>query len=81
MNDRTTSTRQDKPKWSWVGHRSPLMDTREEAEWILDQLSRKLRRELQAAVEESEGEEGIETAGAMEKEVHHHPENRGHKWV
>jgi hypothetical protein len=57
------------------------MDTREEAEWILDQLSRKLRRELQAAVEESEGEEGIETAGAMEKEVHHHPENRGHKWV
>ncbi|KAL7622240.1 hypothetical protein AAE478_007743 [Parahypoxylon ruwenzoriense] len=41
---------QGKPKWSWVGHRSPLMDTREEAEWILDKLEQKLREELQLAV-------------------------------
>ncbi|KAI1801936.1 voltage-gated potassium channel [Daldinia bambusicola] len=38
------------PKWSWIGHRSPLMDTGEEAEWILDKLERKLREELQAIV-------------------------------
>ncbi|KAI1826685.1 voltage-gated potassium channel [Xylaria intraflava] len=33
-------------KWSWVGHRSPLMDLRDEAEWILDKLGQKLRQEL-----------------------------------
>ncbi|KAI2468358.1 voltage-gated potassium channel [Annulohypoxylon bovei var. microspora] len=43
------------PKWSWVGHRSPLMDTREEAEWILDKLEQKLREELQAIVKEEAG--------------------------
>lgn len=44
-----------KSKWSWVGHRSPLMDTREEAEWILDKLEQKLREELHAVVKESAG--------------------------
>ncbi|KAH6647680.1 ion channel protein, partial [Truncatella angustata] len=33
-------------KWSWVGHRSPLMDTKEEAEWILDRLEQRLLAEL-----------------------------------
>ncbi|GAW26403.1 putative ion channel protein [Rosellinia necatrix] len=46
---------QDWPKWSWVGHRSPLMDTRSEAEWILDKLSQKLRQELHAAAGEGAG--------------------------
>ncbi|KAI1380363.1 voltage-gated potassium channel [Hypoxylon crocopeplum] len=49
---------QDRPKWSWVGHRSPLMDTREEAEWILDKLESKLRAELQALVKEKAGGDG-----------------------
>ncbi|KAI5866252.1 voltage-gated potassium channel [Durotheca rogersii] len=36
-----------RPKWSWVGHRSPLMDdTRVEAEWIVERLERKLHEEL-----------------------------------
>ncbi|RYC61636.1 hypothetical protein CHU98_g4573 [Xylaria longipes] len=50
----------ERPKWSWVGHRSPLMDTRDEAEWILDKLSQKLREELQAAVEGRGAEDGAE---------------------
>ncbi|ORY62546.1 uncharacterized protein BCR38DRAFT_467141 [Pseudomassariella vexata] len=49
----------DKLKWSWVGHRSPLMDTREEAEWILDRLEQKLRDELQAMVKEGQGSSGL----------------------
>ncbi|KAI0876726.1 hypothetical protein GGS24DRAFT_201367 [Hypoxylon argillaceum] len=57
----------DKPKWSWVGHRSPLMDTRDEAEWILDKLTQKLRLELQAAVEQSEGEDGVRETEDMEE--------------
>ncbi|KAI0450958.1 hypothetical protein F5B21DRAFT_408258 [Xylaria acuta] len=54
----------EKPKWSWVGHRSPLMDTRDEAEWILDKLSQRLREELQAAVE---AEDGTEITREMER--------------
>ncbi|KAK3692495.1 hypothetical protein B0T22DRAFT_373978 [Podospora appendiculata] len=37
-------------KWSWVGSRSPLMSSQEEAEWILDKLTIKLERELKRAV-------------------------------
>ncbi|KAK3333841.1 hypothetical protein B0T19DRAFT_138786 [Cercophora scortea] len=37
-------------KWSWVGSRSPLMSSQEEAEWILDKLTTKLERELRRAV-------------------------------
>ncbi|KAI0888005.1 voltage-gated potassium channel [Annulohypoxylon maeteangense] len=47
------------PKWSWVGHRSPLMDTREEAEWILDKLEQKLREELQTLVKEEAGQDAL----------------------
>ncbi|KAI1455034.1 voltage-gated potassium channel [Annulohypoxylon moriforme] len=54
------SAAEDKPpKWSWVGHRSPLMDTREEAEWILDKLEQKLREELQALVKEEAGQGAV----------------------
>lgn len=34
--------------WSWVGSRSPLMDSREEAEWILEKLTHRLTEELRA---------------------------------
>ncbi|KAK1759579.1 outward-rectifier potassium channel TOK1 [Echria macrotheca] len=32
--------------WSWVGSRSPLMGSKEEAEWILEKLVKKLTEEL-----------------------------------
>ncbi|KAI1387467.1 voltage-gated potassium channel [Hypoxylon trugodes] len=55
----TSTTDNKTPKWSWVGHRSPLMDTREEAEWILDKLEQKLREELRAVVKESGGQDAL----------------------
>ncbi|ETS78066.1 hypothetical protein PFICI_10128 [Pestalotiopsis fici W106-1] len=60
-------------KWSWVGHRSPLMDSKEEAEWILDRLERKLKAELAAVVDEQLGEEG--TRDAKLQEAQHDEEN------
>jgi len=35
-----------KKQWSWVGARSPLMGSQEEAEWILEKLTERLRDEL-----------------------------------
>ncbi|KAK0617223.1 hypothetical protein B0T14DRAFT_538820 [Immersiella caudata] len=35
-----------KGSWSWVGSRSPLMGSKEEAEWILEKLTKKLEEEL-----------------------------------
>jgi potassium channel subfamily K len=37
--------------WSWVGSRSPLMGSQEEAEWILERLIARLGEELRAARE------------------------------
>ncbi|KAI1847632.1 hypothetical protein JX266_006484 [Neoarthrinium moseri] len=59
---------QDVVKWSWVGHRSPLMDSREEAEWILDRLERRLRDALQAIVREEGGKDGLEQVRTEEDE-------------
>lgn len=56
---------EERPKWSWVGHRSPLMDSREEAEWILDKLEQRLRAELQAVVRDTAGRDGL---GQVEEE-------------
>ncbi|KAB5566891.1 hypothetical protein GE09DRAFT_1273906 [Coniochaeta sp. 2T2.1] len=36
-------------QWSWVGSRSPLMGSQEEAEWILEKLTQKLTQELKDA--------------------------------
>lgn len=63
--DKEETDENDRPKWSWVGHRSPLMDTREEAEWILDKLEQRLREELHAVVKESAGQDGL---GEVDKE-------------
>ncbi|KJR88245.1 potassium channel [Sporothrix schenckii 1099-18] len=38
-------------QWSWVGARSPLMSTQEEAEWILDKLTKRLQAELRTTRE------------------------------
>ncbi|KAI1496671.1 hypothetical protein F5X99DRAFT_399528 [Biscogniauxia marginata] len=59
---------EEKIKWSWVGHRSPLMDTREEAEWILDKLEQTLRDELRAVVMESRGGAGLREVSAEERQ-------------
>lgn len=37
--------------WSWVGTRSPLMGSHEEAEWILDRLMERLREEMMEDVD------------------------------
>ncbi|KAI0394229.1 voltage-gated potassium channel [Xylariaceae sp. FL0594] len=57
----------DRPKWSWVGHRSPLMDTRQEAEWILDKLTQRLRQELRKNV----GGEGAVRDAERREDGHH----------
>lgn len=44
-------------KWSWVSHRSPLMSTKTEAEWLVDRLSAMLERELRLQ------EDGVRVAG------------------
>ena len=33
-------------KWSWIGKNSPLMGSKEEAEWVLEKLAATLEREL-----------------------------------
>ncbi|PSR79461.1 hypothetical protein BD289DRAFT_94400 [Coniella lustricola] len=38
----------DHLQWSWVGSRSPLMGSQEEAEWVLEKLEQKLAEELRA---------------------------------
>ncbi|KAI0405109.1 hypothetical protein F4802DRAFT_564398 [Xylaria palmicola] len=66
-DDKASRHRGRPPKWSWVGYRSPLMDTREEAEWILDKLGQRLQEELLAAAEESAGRGRIRGAGDIER--------------
>jgi potassium channel subfamily K len=41
-------------EWSWVGVRSPLMGEKDEAEWILERLTRTLKRELEGVKIEKE---------------------------
>lgn len=43
----------DKLQWSWVGSRSPLMGSQEEAEWILDKLESRLAELLRSMRAES----------------------------
>ncbi|RYO98003.1 hypothetical protein DL763_002508 [Monosporascus cannonballus] len=54
-------------KWSWIGHRSPLMDTREEAEWILYRLEQRLREELQSVVTEQAGKSRLDEVRSEEE--------------
>jgi potassium channel subfamily K len=42
--------------WSWMDQRSPLMGEKEEAEWILERLTRKLEEELEELRREEERE-------------------------
>ncbi|KAK7736531.1 hypothetical protein SLS53_006962 [Cytospora paraplurivora] len=51
--DATTEEDPEKLQWSWVGTRSPLMGSQEEAEWILEKLELKLKSELQRVRDEA----------------------------
>ncbi|KAH7027903.1 uncharacterized protein B0I36DRAFT_328179 [Microdochium trichocladiopsis] len=57
----------DKTKWSWIGTKSPLLDARDEAEWILDRLEERLRKEL-AAVAVASGYDGVRVTAARQGE-------------
>jgi potassium channel subfamily K len=57
-----------KTKWSWVGNRSPLMGNKEEAEWVLERLTKKLEEELEEIRKEEmqfrrEGHEAEDSSG------------------
>lgn len=42
------------------------MDSREEADWILDRLEQKLREELQSVVKEQQGDSGVQEVRSEE---------------
>lgn len=53
----------EKLQWSWVGSRSPLMGSQEEAEWILEKLEKTLAEELRRMRDEALGTNtGAETS-------------------
>lgn len=37
---------EEKPQWSWIGHRSPLMGEQDEAEWLLERLFIRLEQSM-----------------------------------
>ena len=39
-------------QWSWIGHRSPLMGDRDEPEWLLDRMFRRLEDSLHETEEQ-----------------------------
>lgn len=54
------SSEKDDPEhlqWSWVGAKSPLMGSQEEAEWILEKLEQRLAEELRVLRDEVMGKE------------------------
>ncbi|RDW85639.1 putative potassium channel [Coleophoma crateriformis] len=55
-----------KIKWSWLGNRSPLMGNKEEAEWVLERLTRKLDRELDEMHKEELEEKQYRNRGVSE---------------
>lgn len=44
----------EKVEWSWIGVRSPLMGGKDEAEWVLERLTKTLHRELEDMRREEE---------------------------
>lgn len=49
-------------KWSWIGVRSPLMDEKEEAEWLLERFFERLEESLGAEARTKEMEKGQDYA-------------------
>ncbi|KAK0121060.1 Potassium channel, variant 2 [Cadophora gregata f. sp. sojae] len=59
----------EKLEWSWMGHRSPLMGGKGEAEWVLERLMKRLEGELERLRrEEAEGRgTGLDREGGKER--------------
>jgi len=53
VSDRDNKATQIK-KWSWIGHRSPLMGGKDEAEWLLDKLFQRLEESLREKMKKEE---------------------------
>ncbi|ODA80810.1 hypothetical protein RJ55_03770 [Drechmeria coniospora] len=54
LDDQTTDD-EENLKWSWVGHRNPLIGGQEESEWILERLMARLKESLWETKKEAEG--------------------------
>ncbi|PNY18447.1 Outward-rectifier potassium channel TOK1 [Tolypocladium capitatum] len=50
-----TDVEDEQLKWSWVGHRSPLMGGQEESEWILERLMDRLKESLWMTKRDADG--------------------------
>lgn len=62
-------TSRGQTQWSWVGARSPLMGSQEEAEWIREKLTQKLLQELKAVRDRKQQGPGEDTCdGSARKE-------------
>ncbi len=63
LHDRADA--QQRPfKWSWVGSRNPLTADQEESEWVLERLTFRLQKALEA---EADGEEAAAAAAAAKR--------------
>ncbi|OAA65218.1 potassium channel [Niveomyces insectorum RCEF 264] len=58
-------------QWSWVGARSPLMSSQEEAEWILDKLMKRLQVELRANLEQRRDKDEGEQQQQQQQQQQH----------
>lgn len=66
--DENGSHEGEKQQWSWVGSKSPLMGSQEEAEWILEKLTEKLAEELRGVTADGKGD-GRNRAGNEDGEI------------
>ncbi|KAI1369970.1 voltage-gated potassium channel [Xylaria arbuscula] len=64
----------DRTKWSWIGPLSPLMDTRDEAGWILDKLTQQLQNELAQAAKRRQ--EKSNAGSAENAQLQSHAKNK-----
>ncbi|KAH0525837.1 hypothetical protein TsFJ059_009249 [Trichoderma semiorbis] len=55
-NSPEDSANEEPVKWSWVGHRSPLMGSQGESEWILEKLTNRLQECLSAESRRQRGQ-------------------------
>lgn len=55
-NSPEASANEEPVKWSWVGHRSPLMGSQGESEWILEKLADRLQECLSAESRRQRGQ-------------------------
>ena len=64
-------------EWSWVGNRSPLMGNKEEAEWVLERLTKTLERELEEMRREEVEAKGKGESGRMWTEKRNEEQRKG----